>query len=437
MKKILITSSILLCAVIVVLFVFLINQSRNEITLDSTPTDTPTPATAHTAKIPESTSPIVTPTIINGNPVYFFHPDSFTTGVFSSSLPVAKYNEYYDGAFISGSGDGSYTLNFSRAKNAGFHGDIHISDYDFSDAFFRISGSETVTSPITITFTNCKFNRFYAAKPSTEVTLYFENCTFISFVGSNATLERCQFRGDCFDGLNPFQNINVKNCYFLDKSNPETEKNKGKHTDGTQIYGAEGVDVENINFNNCRFEIPQLSYGTSVTKINACISVCLTYSNGRNLSFSDCILNGGGYSVYCCSTNGWDVSNVSFKNISVGNHHFYGYVYPNSRTDVDYSQITSTATLYVSSVLVTDNDIKVIVSNDTDNYRTLLIKTDKGNYLHGLDACPGYKEVTPDMTFSSFPFDEIVSLPKDVKWITCYDLFGDSETELCHVRISD
>ena len=64
------------------------------------------------------------------------------------------------------------------------------------------------------------------------------------------------------------------------------------HTDGVQIYGAKNSLATNINFTNCRFEIPQLSYATSTCYVNACIMVQLEFCDADGIHFNDCYFNG-------------------------------------------------------------------------------------------------------------------------------------------------
>ncbi len=376
--------------------------------------------------------------LINGVKTYFFIPDKHSTGIYSdSSLTSAEYNATYSGITVISGGDGTFIINFAKASNQSIPEVVTISNIDFSSHNIRINNEDSIKTQHTIRFVNCQFYRFYTTLSDSNIDLYFENCTFVSFVGCNATFERCQFRGDCYDGMNPFLNIQVNNCYFLDKSNPETEENVGHHTDGTQIYGTKDLDVQNIHFYNTRFEIPQLAYGTKITRINAPIMLQLQYSSGNNLTFTDCHLNGGGYSVYCwCKTEGLSLTNVKFKNISIGCHHLYGKLYPLSIQTVDYSELYDTKLLYATSVRIKDNIPYIYVTNDTNSRRTVLIRTDKGDIVHLIEPCPTYKEVSSTTRFDDFPFDVEFELPSDIKWVACFDVTSGKNELLCFVNIT-
>lgn len=366
-------------------------------------------------------------------------PDKYNTGCNEAYLTPVVYNEYYGGALIVGGGDGSAVLNFAKVANQKLDGIVYIANVDFSQVKkFRVSGEEKALGNVTIIFDNCKFYHAYTSLVPYSVSTVYNNCTFMQFQGANATFNNCQFRGDCFDGINPCSNVYVNSCYFCDKSHEETAENAGKHTDGTQIYGYNGIEtIGNIHFTNCRFEIPQLSCGTAVTKVNSCLMVTATYSNIDGVEFTNCHINGGGYSVYCCDNYGkLSVENVSFNNISCGAHRKYGLVYTNSMDGVDYSDIYDTQSLYVSSVWKDGYGTHISVTNDTAVTRTLLVETNKGSVTYRINACPTY-ETVGTTSFDNFPFDLDYVVGGDLSWLVCYDITNGMKRQIRFVNFDN
>ncbi len=154
-----------------------------------------------------------------------------------------------------------------------------------------------VEHKIEVSFKNCKFSHFAGNRKSSNITFKFERCSFYNFYRSDATFNRCKFGKSFNDGLNPFQNVIIKNCFFTDFGSMKS-KDAAVHTDGTQIYRWKDIDVKNIVYENCRFEIPLVASAGSKAGVNACIMLQLEFSNAENIKFQDCILNGGGYSIY-------------------------------------------------------------------------------------------------------------------------------------------
>ncbi len=369
---------------------------------------------------------------------YTVIPDQYNTGADEEYLTKAELPGDYDGLYIALGGDGSAVINFAKAQNAGLGGNITIYNVDFSDQRVYTSHNDAFVDDVTITFVNCKFRKFNNSQSATKAHFVFDHCTLMQYQGSDASFYNCQFRGDCFDGINPFDNIYVESCYFFDKSHAETEENIGKHTDGTQLYGTEEGTVSNIKFNNCRFEMMQLSCGTSITRVNACIMLQTQYGNAEDISFTDCHINGGGFSVYCWNkTDYTSISNVTFTNISAGSHRKYGVVYPMSVKTVDYSDIKDTSRLYVASVWKDYGETHISVSNDTNVIRTILVVTNNGETTYEIAACPDYDNVPSYYTFSDFPFDIDINVGYDVDWVVCYDITNGNYEQIRYVNFSD
>lgn len=60
-----------------------------------------------------------------------------------------------------------------------------------------------------------------------------------------------------------------------------------------QIYGYDELDVTNIHFTNCRIEAPAIPIANNMSYVNACLMVELEYSNAKDISFDNCIINEG------------------------------------------------------------------------------------------------------------------------------------------------
>ena len=140
------------------------------------------------------------------------------------------------------------------------------------------------------------------------------------------------------------------------------------------MYGYSDSMVKNVLFSNCRFEVPAVQSTTSTSSVNACIMLQLEYNDGDNINFEDCILNGGGYSIYAWTKfDNLKLTNVNFKNIRVGDAKLYGNIYPKIGENVVFKDVTDQDALYVSSVWNDGTKIHVIVSNDTDEERILRV----------------------------------------------------------------
>ena len=356
-------------------------------------------------------------------------PDKYNTGAitpaegYTTVSTAGKYNNIN----IKTGNDGSLRLDFAYS-NKSITGIVEFENYDFSSNNLMVINEGLVDREIILKFKNCVFSKFTTGKSDSKISYMFDNCSFNVFYGSNATFDYCRFGGTYSDALNPFRNVSVNNCYFCDMSYPLTDGII--HTDGTQIYGAKGIDVVNISYENCRFEIPQLSCATSSAYINACLMVQLEYSDANSISFSNCIINGGGYSIYANNT-GRKYENVSFDNIKVGCLRRYGHIYPNIADGVEFNSITDTDSLYVGTVSrdESSNQTYISVTNDTNQERSFRVYTSSQNYYDfTIAACP-LADKAGNMSFSDFPFDVLYTIPEYCDWLVCYEITNDSETQ--------
>ncbi len=352
-------------------------------------------------------------------------PDKYNTGA-KGDLKAVGMAEIIDGIqFAAGNNGTANALDFAY-RNKTISGEVVFKNYDFSEWPVVLFNEAKVDRSINIKFENCKFSKFTAGKSNALINFEFVNCTFENFNGSNSTFYNCMFTGSYIDGLNPFQNVMVQSCYFSDKTTDDPA-GAGVHTDGTQLYGYSGLDLQNIHYDNCRFEIPAIDMGDNAAGVNACIMLQIEFSNAQGLSFTDCVLNGGGYSMYAWSKKGdYTLSDVLFKNIQIGSANTFGAIYPKVGEGVTFEDFSGTDALYVGSVWKSEGKTFLSVSNDTLIDRMLVVYTDSNEYSYLIPACPNVEE---EKVFANYPFDVQVEIPEDCEYIVCYDASVNNETE--------
>ena len=319
--------------------------------------------------------------------------------------------------------EATYNIDFKDENLKKLSGTIQVENFDFSKYTINTIGDSTLNHKLTIIFNNCKFGRVSKDYEDSQVTYEFNNCSFIRCIGSNYKFDRCSFGGTYEDGLVPFRNVEIKNSYFSDMNHSDPEK--VTHIDGTQIYGKDKIDVNNIRYSNCRFEIPNILFENNQATVNSCIMLQLEYSDAYNVSFEDCILNGGSYSIFARSKKGDKLlKNVSFKNIKIGASKYNGAIYPNIDPNVNFKGISGTDSLYIGSVYKERGKTFFSVSNDTARTRKLTIITDKASRSYSLEGSPTKAELS-EMKIKSFdemPLDRLVSVSEDCKYAVCLDV---------------
>ena len=395
------------------------------------PTETPVPT--------ESPVPSVTPTptpvseaVEEGYYDKKVIPDKYNTGCYDTSV-LEKINSacVADGVEYRMGDEGNTVVIdlYYGENNADMAEEVVIRNKDFSDKKLAIRSAVMTEKKHVIRFENCLFGHVATDYSQDMAKYYFEDCTIKHFTGSNAVFDKCFFGGSGYDGMNPFQNVTVKNCYFA--GYPQYNE-QGKHSDAMQVFGKADVDAMNILFQNCRIEIPIID-SDKKRMINACFMVQLEYSNGRNFLFENCVINGGGYSIYARAVNGdWTMENIVFRNISVGGGRLFGALYPDIDENIVFDNLYDTEKLYVASVWKdSDGKIHLSVSNDTAEDRTLLIVTENGKQAltipsKATSVAAGAKE------YYDLAIDMDI-VPSDAKsgWVVCYD---GEETEEAQIR---
>lgn len=305
-------------------------------------------------------------------------------------------------------------------RNEQFEGRVTLENIDFSNYSFLTYNVDKLDRNIKVIFNNCKFSSMGREGFNDKLQYEFNNCTLESFGGSNCTFNNCSFGKSYYDGVRAFVNVTLNNCYFSDMSRPLYEKEL--HTDGTQLYGSKEGDIKNIHFNNCRFEIPSIKYPGSQTGVNACIMLQLEFGNANGLSFEDCIVNGGGYSIFARSKYAdYSMKDVTFKNIRIGTAKTIGGIYSQTDPNVIFSNLAETDSLYVGSVWKAGGKTHLSVTNDTNRDRKLVAITDQGTYTFEIPACVDGKYIDTVSSFEEFPFDLEKTISKDCKYVVCFD----------------
>ncbi len=351
-------------------------------------------------------------------------PDKYNTGC-TGELSVVEMDAedgtiVNDVLFIAGSDATRHVLDFYY-RNKDISGDVIIENFDFSEFPLWCYNADKVERDIKVVFNNCKFSSVSVGRTVGKVSFEFNNCSFRSFNGGNSIFNSCQFGKSYSDGMVPFQNVHVKNCFFTDMGSMAAS-DKEIHTDGIQIYGYKDVDVQDVSYTNCRFEIPPLRPEGSTAYINACIMLQLEFANAKDVLFKDCIVNGGGYSIYAVSKyEGLTFENVAFQGIRFGAAKKYGVFYTKVDPTISIKDVSGTDSLYIGSVWKEDGETHLSITNDTNQERTLLIYTDQNEYTYSIPACPLGNEMAADMVYTEMPFDMDITIPEDCQYVVCYD----------------
>ena len=362
-------------------------------------------------------------------------PDKYNTGC-RGELTKVTGSMYVSGLELKES-NGTVVFDFFY-RNKDASGKYIIENYDFSDYELIFNSEAKVTGrKIEICFKNCRFNTVSTMRPASDVFSYsYYNCTFSKFSGSNSCFTRCKFGGSYKDGVLPFSNVTVCDSYFSDFASNDPAGN-GKHSDGTQMYGYSDSMVQNVLFSNCRFEIPAVKTTQSSAAVNACIMLSLEYNDAYNIRIEDCILNGGGYSIYAGKKYPeLNMSEVYFNNIKIGDAKLFGNIYPSVDENVKMSDVENQDSLYVSSVWNDGLKTHVIVSNDTSRERVLRVVTGTSSKDFTIGPCLGGKILrydVVDVPFEDFPFDIDISVNSIADHVICFDVTDGYEKQIRYV----
>ena len=387
-----------------------------QVTASSEPTGTLTSIPDDEVPLKDKAATVVYETDADRNVI----PDKYNTGA-KGELKKVDLGALVESVQLRVDGTGKKNVFNFYYGNKNISGIVRFENYDFTNYETVMYDEDKVEQEITLVFVNCAFSKFSKGAGASKVRCEFINCSFSNFNGANATFERCHFGGNFSDGLNPYNDVKVSNCYFSDMYD-YLGKGGGTHTDGTQIYGKKDICVENIFYENCRFEIPTLASIAGGAYVNACIMLQLEYSSGKSIHFKNCILNGGGYSMYARSVKSeYILEDVTFENIQFGCAKRYGSIYPDISDGISIKALSDTNRLYVSSVWKEDGKIHFCVTNDTNQERKLWVYTDKGNTEYIIPACPNGEKVATLTSLDVFPTDLEYTIAKGSKYVVFYD----------------
>ena len=345
-------------------------------------------------------------------------PDKYNTGAKGKLEKVALGAKIGEIQLVGGSNATKNVFDFYY-RNKNIVGTVTIENYDFSAYPITQYSLDKTKRKICLVFNNCKFSKIILDKNCGNISYKFNDCSIESFYGSNASFDRCKIGETYNDGMNPFQQVEVKNCFFTDFGSMKNLEGD-VHSDGVQIFGATGIDMKDISFSNCRFEIPPVVPEGSKASINACITISPGKSSGKSIYVTDCILNGGGYSIYACAND-----NIALDDLKICNVRFcakkYEAIYHRGTMGISIGSIEETENLYVASVWKTNGKTHFSVSNDTNRDRVLKIITDLGEYKYIIPACKKGNDMTCNDKYSEMPFDIDITIDKNVKYAVCYD----------------
>lgn len=356
-------------------------------------------------------------------------PDKYNTGVDESVIfeVVTAAATLANGVKFSNHTSGSSLKCDFRYSNRSFTSasEVVFENYDFQVGI-TMQGEELADgdTPKTLIFNNCKFTNYNTSKTGVGLVSYeFNDCTFVGgFRGSNAVLKNCRLGGTVDDAIVAYQNVTVDSCYIADMAHYSTG---ASHTDGLQIYGEEGYGANNILVKNSRFEIPPYPITGNASYVNACIFIGLEKGNGADITVENCIMNGGGKMIYCSTSGNYTLTNVTINNIYAGYSHRYGLGVSTSTNMATVTNVEHYNSLYCSSVWKeTSGDVKVIVSNDTRDERTLRIYSSSDGYVDFvIPGVPAYDDIVADsISFVDFPFDLEYTITGNPDFVVVYDV---------------
>ena len=351
-------------------------------------------------------------------------PDRFNTGIDEDTELTEIVEEGTYGGLLYRIGAGGQLVLDLVYSNRQAGKEIEIRDMDFSGYPLLMVNEGQIREETTVAFENCKFDAVTTGREDARISYVFEDCTLRNFQGSNAMFTGCRLGGSSGDALNPYRNVTLRDCYIADLAHPDSRETV--HSDGVQIFGYPELTAENISFDNCRFEVPAIPGGGSY--VNACLMIAPEKSGAKGIYFTNCILNGGGYTIYTLVKEQFSLEDVMLCNIAVGDAARYGTFYHRNVTEgVTMENIHATETLYVGSRFKDAQGlIHFSVTNDTAEERTLMIVTPSQTITLPIKACLPYEDRTADMTFGDFPFDIDVAVP-GAGWAVCYDVTAGCE----------
>lgn len=324
---------------------------------------------------------------------------------------------------------------------------------------FKTFDTEWAKENIKFTFNNCEFMQYVSLGWCPQnVSCEFNNCTMKSITGGDFTLNKCYLGSKISDDAMQISgNVEIRDTYVADLNQPNTTGDytgAAGHVDGIQFRtttsnsGTPSVGGH-VHLYNMRFELPQLLIpsGYSNGYVNACIMTEYK-ATIEDFSIENCHMNGGGYTLYLPVSNTYDIE-MTVKDVYIGCSMRYGKIYKygqyyggadseNANPKLDMDNIVYETKLYVSSVWKEDGKIHVIVTNDTNYERTLVVRTSDGDKAFVIPKCPSYDDLRamPDnggyeIRFKDLPFDLDKVVESDSNYVVCFD---NTEGEMEQIR---
>lgn len=270
-----------------------------------------------------------------------------------------------------------------------------------------------------VIFKNCFFKSFVSPSNDPKVVYEFYDCTSLYNSGSYQKHVRTLTGKHMGDGFNPFRNFTVIDSYACDLN--QFAAAGITHADGVQLFGYTGLVTENIIFDNFRVEGVQfpIEGQSSGCYVNSCLSVAIEKETGNNIHFSNCVINGGGFAIYCTGNN---KTNVSFTDIRAGYSNRYGLFYSNNNYEnVVIDNVRHVSQLYIASVRKINNHVIISVTNDSLHARKLIIRTNLG--VQVIVIPKSYKQdynIVGYMSYEDYPIDIPIDLGV-IDWFVAYD----------------
>ena len=368
-----------------------------------------------------STDDLATIDYVNRTVENLIDGESVTAGYRDSVIIPDKYNTGCSGELIAMAdffGD-YYTEGSALYITTALQSDLGTV-YENLDIVDCISLNKTGLS--SMTFKNCRFSvvSSYAVLTGTnfetnDIEVIFENCEFLNQTSASVEpspkikMINCKIHDMGSDGGKVFDQGSYENCYFYNIGTIEDA-----HADGIQVTTANN----NFSIVNCRFDMPSYTGYTS----NAAIFFILE-EDSYDSTVKDCIMTGGNYTMYYGrkypdAETPVVLENNTVENIIVGCSYQYGILNDNSDS-FNHDEVVSAEKLFVSSVYQEDDKIKLLVTNYTNEEKTLDVITDKGEVSVTIPACPLYDEGLAYTAITDFPFD--IEVEVEGNYAICYD----------------
>lgn len=364
-------------------------------------------------------------------------PDKYNTGLTEEILYEVSVPSTVNGVQYKPIGTAGRVALDLEYSNTSLVSPIIISNTSFPTGLQKLNDCATEK---TVIFNNCQFDGgFFGNSSASNIRYIFNNCKSRYNSISFGTYNKCLVGFHMGDGFNPYKEVYVNDSYVCDLNYLETEEGSIIHSDGFQVPDSSTFQNTNIIFTNCRIEDPQFPIENQLPNCYAssCFAITPNATNGAdNIQVKDCIVNGGGYSIYLTQSN---KTNIILENVLVGYSHRYGMFYnSNNYTGVTLTNVIHNDFLYVSSYWIDGNgSTHISVTNDTIWWKDLIIRTNHGFRIEKIK--PTYrqdKNISGYIDFSDYPIDLDIDLGV-VDYFVCYDSYTSDDTQIRFVNYTE